>query len=269
LDSFALAQRKYVSKLLAHCRDALKSGRLEAAKTLAARALAGDPFLAIRDSFVYLMWMLSEPCPPVRSKHNNTCFGIWSAGGETISSSTSPSADGLIEQCRQALQAGKIGEAEIFASQAFALDPLRVAAHPLVYKMHLLSHLNTRAVQLEPCLPRIDPNIVPAFHEILEPSDTDLACCEEEQETTANPLTPGVCLDVAQQKDKGFRVRCQLGRFCFRLDCNQQGHGCLLLGLGIDSGDPVSQFFGTALEGVFKAVDSAIKPDEKDQRDMD
>ncbi len=239
------------------------------------------------------MWMLSEPCPPVRSKHNNTCFGIWSAGGETISSSTSPSADGLIEQCRQALQAGKIGEAEIFASQAFALDPLRVAAHPLVYKMHLLSHLNTRAVQLEPCLPRIDPNIVPAFHEILEPSDTDLACCEEEQETTANPLTagrpagpaaspgeeeqettanpltPGVCLDVAQQKDKGFRVRCQLGRFCFRLDCNQQGHGCLLLGLGIDSGDPVSQFFGTALEGVFKAFDSAIKPDEKDQRDID
>ncbi|MBI1914813.1 MAG: STN domain-containing protein [Planctomycetes bacterium] len=107
------------------------------------------------------------------------------------------------------------------------------------------------------------------------PEQPDRSCCpactdcEEEQETAADAMKPNVCVDFDQNKEGALRLRLQLGRFCFRLDCNQQGHGCLILGLGIDSGDPVSEFFGTTLEGVFKAVDSVIKPDEKDQSEMD
>src|SRR5206468_8434950 len=104
--------------------------------------LAADPVSAIKDSFVYLMWLLSEPGLPVRPEHNNTPIGIWSVGGETISSQGSARVNELIEQCRQALAVGKIADAEMFASQALALDPMRVAANPLVYKMHLLSQLN-------------------------------------------------------------------------------------------------------------------------------
>jgi hypothetical protein len=127
--------------------------------------------------------------------------------------------------------------------------------------------LKTPAVDLQPSLPPIDPGIVPAYSEILEKPDQDLACCEEEQEPTTAPIAPGVCFDFDQHKDGALRVRCQLGRFCFHLDCDQQNHGSLLLGLGIDSGNPLSEFFGTALEGVRKAFDSASKPDEKDSSD--
>src|SRR5207253_1875653 len=105
--------------------------------------------------------------------------------------------------------------------------------------------------------------------ETLEKPDADLACCEEEEEPAADVIKPNVCVDFDQNKEGAMRFRLQLGRFCFRLDCNQQGHGSLILGLGVGSGDPVSEFFGTALEGVFKAVDSVMQPDEKDQSDLD
>src|SRR5262249_47855983 len=178
----------------------------------------------------------------------------------------------LLEKCRQALLGCRVAEAEMFAARALAIDPMCVAADPLVYKIHLLEQFKSPAVQMHPTLPGIDPNVVRAYNEILDstPSklfitvrEPDAAPCEEKQETTAAPVKPNVCVDCAQNKEGLVRIRCQLGSFCFRLDCNQQGHGSLILGVGSDNVDPVSQFFGTALEGVFKALDSVISPEGK------
>ena len=76
--------------------------------------------------------------------------------------------DKLLNDCRKAVKEGHLAEAEMFASRALTLDPLRVQTNPMIYKMQLLNQVLNRAVTLQPLLPAIDFNIVRAYNEILD-----------------------------------------------------------------------------------------------------
>jgi hypothetical protein len=65
---------------------------------------------------------------------------------------------GLMKACRLAAESGETGRAADLARQAYALDPERVTADPLVYKMHLLTADTQKGAECPaaPCQPRGD-----------------------------------------------------------------------------------------------------------------
>jgi hypothetical protein len=81
----------------------------------------------------------------------------------------------LLEGCHKALVRGRCAEAAELARRALMLDPAGVAAHPLVYRMHLLEQLRQKQqeagqappVILVPTLPPTDPCIVEALEKVL------------------------------------------------------------------------------------------------------
>jgi hypothetical protein len=92
---------------------------------------------------------------------------------------------GLMKACHLAMSAGRTGRAAALAREAYALDPERVTADPLVYKMHLLtlkqdqprsdrparkSHLSKRSASVAPvcpALPPVDPQVPAALDRVL------------------------------------------------------------------------------------------------------
>ena len=157
----------------------------------------------------------------------------------------------LLDGCHKALKEGRLAEAEMFASRALSLDPVRVKWDPMVTKMLLLNQVLSRAVTFHPLLPAIDFNIVRAYNELLglkpppmfvevhETGDTEE--CEDGPESEAMPrlfldqssdeaLKPSLCLDIDQHKG---RLRCQLQlgllTICFLRD--EDGHNSVELSL--------------------------------------
>jgi hypothetical protein len=92
---------------------------------------------------------------------------------------------GLMKACHLAMSAGRTGRAAALAREAYALDPERVTADPLVYKMHLLtlkqdqprsdsparkSHPSKRSASVAPVcpsLPPVDPQVPAALDRVL------------------------------------------------------------------------------------------------------
>jgi hypothetical protein len=153
----------------------------------------------------------------------------------------------LLETCQKALAEGRTTEAEELARRALVLDPARVAADPLVYKMQMLSQLITPEVVLRPVLPPVDPAIVRAYSEILdlapprlyvevheaggeEPSEpaparpVELIVDPDECDLTIKPETP-----EASPLDIGL----ELGILTLRFRCDKDGHGSVSVGLRI------------------------------------
>ena len=132
---------------------------------------------------------------------------------------------GLLKACRLAAEAGDTVHAADLARQAFALDPERVAADPLVYKMHLLTTSgpkckprcgrecpdNPEAEEvlpppteeaeppqaLRPCLPAVDPQVVSALDALLPEckvvpviQEVEGPPCASGTEREANPSPP-------------------------------------------------------------------------------
>jgi hypothetical protein len=61
--------------------------------------------------------------------------------------------DGLMKACRLEMKCGRQAQAAQLAREAYALDPVRVAADPLVYKMHLLEYVPGSEADCEPDIP--------------------------------------------------------------------------------------------------------------------
>jgi tetratricopeptide (TPR) repeat protein len=59
----------------------------------------------------------------------------------------------LLERCQCAFTAGRFEVAELLARRALALSPESVAAHPMVYKLHLLTLLNGQSRACSPAEP--------------------------------------------------------------------------------------------------------------------
>ena len=157
----------------------------------------------------------------------------------------------LLDSCHKALKEGRLAEAEMLASRALCLDPMRVKADPMVHKMLVLNQFLSRAVTMQPLLPVIDFNIVQAYNEILGLAPPRLFIeiheaggteeCEDNAQSEAmprlfldqdktDPARPSVCFDIDQAKG---RVRCQLqfgfGTLCFVRD--EDGHSSIELAL--------------------------------------
>src|SRR5262249_19850765 len=84
---------------------------------------------------------------------------------------------GLMKACRLAAEAGDMSRAADLARQAHALDPARVEADPLVYKMHLLAGAAAKgsAEGCEPC-PRCPHVRAPGQGDIEAPASM---CCPD------------------------------------------------------------------------------------------
>jgi hypothetical protein len=114
---------------------------------------------------------------------------------------------GLMKACHLAMSAGRTGRAAALAREAYALDPQRVTADPLVYKTHLLALKQDRPRSDRPArksrpskrpapvalvcppLPVIDPQVPAAL-------DRVLAEAEEQQDPSgakADPLPYPLC----------------------------------------------------------------------------
>jgi hypothetical protein len=160
----------------------------------------------------------------------------------------------VLDACHKALKEGRLAEAEMLASRALCLDPMRVKLDPMVSKMLLLNQVLSRAVTIQPLLPAIDLNIVRAYNEILEMVPPRLFIevhetgggeeAEEAPQARTIPqffvedenveaVKPSLCFDFDQTRG---RVRCQLqfgfGTLCFVRD--EDGHNSVELALPAD-----------------------------------
>jgi hypothetical protein len=139
--------------------------------------------------------------------------------------------DGLMKACYFAAREGRNAKAADLARQAHALDPKRVEADPLVYKLHMLAEKGQceecetpretspacpkcptdpveNNVSLRPSLPAVDPEIVPALDRVLtkrwvgadgfERVGVDFGSGSEElNEAAESSCCP--CCDIAKQ----------------------------------------------------------------------
>lgn len=196
----------------------------------------------------------SDPCPFGSMLVGGSRFGTPElVRGEKLTDDVSR----LLDDCHQALKEGRLAEAEMFASRALCLDPVRLRLDPMIYRMQFLDRVLNRAVTLQPLLPGIDFNIVRAYNEILGMAPPRLLVeiheaggeeeCEDGPRGQAMPRLfleqeagdvtvvtakdkdgneasmPSVCFDIDPNKG---RVRCQLqGAFgTLRFLRDEDGH---------------------------------------------
>jgi hypothetical protein len=85
------------------------------------------------------------PMPPLVNVRSSDCQPPcqvqceWESSWYSEEAGVQEQVSGLLKACRLAAEAGDTAHAADLAREAFALDPERVAADPLVYKMHLLT----------------------------------------------------------------------------------------------------------------------------------
>lgn len=200
----------------------------------------------------------------------------------------------LLEECRTAMRERRLAEAEMLAARALALDPVRVRAHPLVYKMQLLDQVMATPVALQPHLPPVDSTIAQAYNEILnrvpprpflevheagsfeesegtrtparagsakpaslllQPEGRNLKIAGDEKEAEEVSFRPGFCFDT-DRKAGSLRVRCQmqLGLTTFRY-LRDRGNNSIELSLGGRCGDPAL----TSAESLFDTVLKSLR----------
>jgi hypothetical protein len=84
---------------------------------------------------------------------------------------------GLMKACYLALGEGRYDKAVDLARQAYAVDPARVEADPLVYKMHLLGEpcqmkkCGKEMTECVPPLPAVNAGVVEALDAVLTGAD--------------------------------------------------------------------------------------------------
>lgn len=190
----------------------------------------------------------SEPKRPARTKPRPV-------------SSSRKKVSQLLEQCHDALKAGRHAEAAALAQKAESLDADAVAADPFVYKMGLLDQARQKTVQtnkafIEPPLPKADPNTVPALDRLLvettEPevklfvNDPGTLTLKSDQSDAAkfaeafesargalfDRLMTAVCVEVdhTQGPTRG-RINLMVGGVHVRAAWDAQGHGSVSFGL--------------------------------------
>ena len=152
----------------------------------------------------------------------------------------------LLENAHRDLLAGRQTRARQFVQQALAEDRKAVLAHPLVYKMQLLSQVLSEPEAIEPRMPGIDPGVIRAYHEILESApkrtcdevrpaaekkpavlEIQEEACELEIVTDKPAGGPTLCIDRDGQR---LRVQLQMCGWTFKLTDDAQGKPALSIG---------------------------------------
>jgi hypothetical protein len=120
-----------------------------------------------------------------RSKIPHTCHKV------TDQPHVEKQVDQLLEAAHQALLAGNYYRAEKLANRVLRLNADCVAAHPLVYKMHLLSQVQEHAMKSMPSVPTVPrkkQNKPAVRNRSLRPR------CPEALRTALPPIDPGIVL---------------------------------------------------------------------------
>lgn len=133
-------------------------------------------------------------CPKAEALHEQHCAAV------------KVMVDGLMKACHLALGEGRIEKAAELARQAHALDPERVEADPVAYKLHLLdmpvpqepkqTPLETScpsSESIQPSLPPVDPGVVTALDEVLRR-------CEGVASTQANSSRCPIAIAAEQMR---------------------------------------------------------------------
>jgi hypothetical protein len=133
--------RARIGKMIDRCRDAFEAGRYHQAEHLMHRAawklhkLGRHKKDAPAEPKPVSAEEEQEPESPPRIRD---CFRKGCSGRPAVRFTT---VEELLQACHRAIGEGRLDEATELAHQALALDPVSVAADALVYKAHMLIHL--------------------------------------------------------------------------------------------------------------------------------
>lgn len=139
----------------------------------------------------------------------------------------------LMKACHLLMSQGMHHQAAELARQAYALDPQRVLADPLIYKMHLLADTPATAPAgaSEECEPPTCPYCGKTGKPILE-------IVPEKKKSDGEDATPPPAIDsdfeVGVKADGGLRLcaDCSLGEHVYHL---RYKHGCLAIWKTLDA----------------------------------
>jgi hypothetical protein len=150
--------------------------------------------------------------------------------GKVSEPGIAPMVGGLMKACHLLMNQGMQHQAAELARQAYALDPQRVMADPLIYKMHLLAETPATkpagaSEESEPQTCPYCPSIGKPIHEIVP----------EKKKSGANdislivpPLIESMPFEIAADSDGGLQLHadCPLGSNIYHL---RYAHGCLAI----------------------------------------
>ncbi|HZV04213.1 MAG TPA: hypothetical protein VE999_03905 [Gemmataceae bacterium] len=141
-----------------------------------------------------------------------------------------PMVGGLMKACHLLMNQGMQHQAAELARQAYALDPQRVMADPLIYKMHLLTespptHPAGASEESEPQTCPYCPSIGKPIHEIVPEKKKNAA---DDISLIVPPLIESMPFEIAADTDGGLQLHadCPLGSNIYHL---RYAHGCLAI----------------------------------------
>jgi hypothetical protein len=149
--------------------------------------------------------------PPERESEEAAESGLEETTDGPSESGVEPVVSGLMKACHLSMNQGMQHQAAVLARQAYALDPQRVMADPLIYKMHLLSELPAAqpagaSEESEPQTCPYCPSIGKPIHEIVPEKKKGAA---DETSLIVPPLMENMPFELASDANGGLRLHAE------------------------------------------------------------